>query len=117
MCFSPDRKQSKVHAAAASYKTHIYYNIFICVYIDTMYISTPTPPIYALPGLRAPAAVGPFVRKGAGAAATPGRVLQGATPGAESGRQIPWGLGQTHGKPMENGKKMENSQSFIDFHG
>ena len=29
MCFSPDRKQSKVHAAAASYKTHIYIYIYI----------------------------------------------------------------------------------------
>ena len=76
---------------------YMIYNIYM-IYIYIMYISTFTTPIYALPGLRAPAAVGPFVWEGAGAAATPGRVLQGATKGAESGRQIPWGLGENHGK-------------------
>ena len=29
---SPDRKQSKVYAAAASYKTHIYAYIYIYIY-------------------------------------------------------------------------------------
>ena len=31
---SPDRKQSKVYAAAASYKTHTYISIIIYIYIS-----------------------------------------------------------------------------------
>ena len=33
---SPDRKQSKVYAAAASYKTHIHTYIYIYIYIYTL---------------------------------------------------------------------------------
>ena len=103
------------------YDIYIYdiyiYDIYIYdIYIYIMYISTFTTPIYALPGLRAPAAVGPFVREGAGAAATPGRVLQGATKGAESGRQIPWGLGENHGKTDGKwGKKHGKLPEFDRF--
>ena len=95
---------------------YIYMIYIYDIYIYIMYISTFTTPIYALPGLRAPAAVGPFVREGAGAAATPGRVLQGATKGAESGRQIPWGLGENHGKTDGKwGKKHGKLPEFDRF--
>ena len=61
----------------------------IDVYIDTMSISIPSPPAA---GLRAPAALGSFVREGAGAAATPGRVLPGVVvPGGEvHAMGFPW---------------------------
>ena len=44
------------------------------------------------------------------------RVLQGATKGAESGRQIPWGLGENHGKTDGKwGKKHGKLPEFDRF--